>query len=102
MVVRDLRILSGPLQGSVLHYRDNSGLEVDAIVALPDGTWGAFEVKLGASQIDHAATSLLKFAGTVDQTKSGAPATLAVITPGGYGYRRPDGVDVVPLAALSP
>jgi predicted AAA+ superfamily ATPase len=102
MVVRDLRILSGPLQGSVLHYRDNSGLEVDAIVVLPDGTWGAFEVKLGAGQIDQAATSLLKFADTVDQTRSGAPATLAVITPSGYGYRRPDGVDVVPLAALSP
>jgi predicted AAA+ superfamily ATPase len=102
MVVRDLRILSGPLQGSVLHYRDNSGLEVDAIVVLPDGTWGAFEVKLGAGQIDQAATSLLKFADRVDQNRSGAPASHAVITPSGYGYRRPDGVDVVPLAALSP
>lgn len=102
LVVRDLRVLSGPLHGEVLHYRDSSGLEVDVIVALPDGTWGAFEVKLGTGHIERAAASLLKFAATVDQRKSGPPAVLGVITPGGYGYRREDGVDVVPLAALGP
>lgn len=102
LVVRDLRVLAGPLHGEVLHYRDSSGLEVDVIVVLPDGTWGAFEVKLGAGHVEQAATSLLKFAATVDQRKSGPPAVLGVITPGGYGYRRDDGVDVVPLAALAP
>ncbi|UZN02975.1 ATP-binding protein [Cellulomonas sp. S1-8] len=102
LVVRDLRVLSGPLHGEVLHYRDSSGLEVDAIVVLPDGTWGAFEVKLGAGHVESAAASLRKFAATVDQRKSGPPAVLGVITPGGYGYRREDGVDVVPLAALGP
>ena len=30
LVVRDLRVLCQPLDGSVLHYRDNKGLEVDA------------------------------------------------------------------------
>ena len=102
LVVRDLRVLSGPLHGEVLHYRDSSGLEVDAIVVLPDGTWGAFEVKLGPTHVDRAAASLLKFAATVDQRRSGPPAVLGVITPNGYGYRREDGVDVVPLAALAP
>ncbi len=102
LVIRDLRVLSAPLGGQVLHYRDNSGLEVDAIVLLPDGRWAAFEVKLGTAQIDAAAASLLKFAATVDQAKSGPPTTLGVITPGGYGLRRTDGIDVVPLAALAP
>lgn len=102
LVVRDLRVLAGPLHGEVLHYRDSSGLEVDAVVVLPDGTWGAFEVKLGVGHVEQAATSLRKFAATVDQRKSGPPAVLGVITPGGYGYRREDGVDVVPLAALAP
>jgi hypothetical protein len=29
------------------HYRDDYGIEVDAIVQLHDGRWGAFEIKLG-------------------------------------------------------
>ncbi len=52
--------------------------------------------------MDAAAASLRKFADTVDHRRSGAPTVLGVIVPGGYGYRRADGVDVVPLVALAP
>ena len=102
LVVRDLRVLAQPLDGRVSHYRDNTGLEVDAIVQLADGRWAAFEVKLGIGAVDQAAASLLKFAGIVDTTKSGEPAALAVITSTGYGYTRPDGVAVIPIGALGP
>lgn len=102
LVIRDLRVLSQPLGGRVLHYRDKSGLEVDAIVQLDSGRWGAFEVKLGAGFADQGAASLLKFASVVDTERVGAPAVLAVITGTGYGYMRPDGVAVVPIAALAP
>ena len=37
MVIRDLRILAQPLDGDVYHYRDNYGLEIDAIVQLARG-----------------------------------------------------------------
>jgi hypothetical protein len=37
LVIRDLRVLSQPLDGEVLHYRDDYGVEVDAIVQLHDG-----------------------------------------------------------------
>lgn len=37
LVVRDLRIHAQTLGGQVLHFRDNKGLEADAIVALDDG-----------------------------------------------------------------
>ena len=102
MVVRDLRIYAQAMDAAVLHYRDNTGLEVDAIVEAADGRWGAFEVKLGHAQIDDAASSLLTFASRVDTAKSGAPSALGVIVPNGYGYRRPDGVHVIPVAALGP
>lgn len=102
MVVRDLRVLSGPLGGIVSHYRDSNGVEADAIVELPDGTWGAFEVKLGPERVDEAAASLRRFKSAVDTRKSGEPAVLGVITTATYGYVRDDGVAVVPIGALCP
>ncbi len=100
LVVRDLRVLSQPLGGSVLHYRDNKGLEVDAIVELADGRWAAFEIKLGQTAIDQAATSLSKFRDVVDIERRGEPAVLGVITATGYGYVRDDGIAVIPIGTL--
>ncbi|HEY3672832.1 MAG TPA: DUF4143 domain-containing protein [Acidimicrobiia bacterium] len=102
LVVRDLRVLSGPLGGEVFHYRDSNGTEVDIIVMLPGGTWGAFEVKLGAGQIDTAAESLHRFMKQIDTTRVGEPAVLGVVTIAGFGYTRPDGISVIPVAALAP
>jgi predicted AAA+ superfamily ATPase len=102
LVVRDLRVFAQPLAGEVFHYRDNNGLEVDAIVALADGRWGAFEIKLGPAMVDAAAAALLRFASIVDISKSGPPAVLGVVCATGYGYRRPDGVCVIPVGALGP
>lgn len=102
LVVRDLRIFAQANDGSVLHYRDSSGLEVDGIVEAADGRWGAFEVKLGQGHVDEAAASLIKFADRVDTSKCGAPVVLAVIVGTGYGYVRPDGVAVIPIGALGP
>jgi len=102
LVVRDLRVYADAADGAVHHYRDSDGLEVDAIVEARDGTWGAFEVKLGAGQIDQAASRLLKFAEKIDTAKVGAPAVLGVVTASGYGLTRPDGVVTIPIGALGP
>ena len=102
LVIRDLRVYAGSSDAEVLQYRDNTGLEVDAVVQAADGAWAALEIKLGAGMIDAAAAALRRFAGRVDAARSGAPAALAVIVPGGYGYVRDDGVGVIPLAALGP
>jgi len=102
LVVRDLRVLSQPLDGQVLHYRDNKGLEVNAVVTTGDGAWGAFEVKLGQSRVDAAAATLLAFAKKIDTTRCGEPGVLAVITATGLAYRRKDGVHVVPIGTLGP
>lgn len=102
LVIRDLRVLSQPLGGEVMHYRDHYGTEVDAVVQLADGRWGAFEIKLGQGMVDDGARSLTTFAEQIDVTRSGTPSVLAVITPGGYGHVRKDGIAVVPLGALGP
>ena len=102
LVVRDLRIYAQKLGGQVHHWRDQNQHEVDVVVTLPDGRWGAFEVKLNAADTDRAAASLLSFATKVDQGKAGPPAALGVITPTGFAYRRPDGVAVLPIGTLGP
>ena len=102
MVIRDLRVHAQAMGARVYHYRDNTGLEVDAIVEAGPRRWAAFEIKLGLSRIDDAAKSLLKFADRVDTSRCGEPAALGVIVERGYGYVRPDGVSVIPLGALGP
>lgn len=102
LVVRDLRVYAQSLDGEVFHYRDDYGVEVDAVVQLPDGRWGAFEVKLGEGLVDEGAASLRRFARQVDTARSGEPAILAVICGRGYGYVRDDGIGVVPIGGLGP
>lgn len=100
-LVRDLRVYAQPLDGEVFHYRDQSGLEVDAIIDTGD-QWAAFEVKLGAGQVDQAAQNLARFMNRVDTEKRGEPALLGVIVGTGYGYVRDDGIHVIPVGALGP
>ncbi|WP_254968047.1 ATP-binding protein [Cyanobium sp. CH-040] len=102
LVVRDLRVLAQALDGQVFHYRDNYGVEVDAIVELRDGRWGAIEIKLGPGQVETGAAGLLRFREQIDSRRTGKPAFLAVVCGSGYGYRRSDGVSVVPVGALGP
>jgi uncharacterized protein len=102
LVVRDLRVYGQAFDAQVFHYRDSTDLEADAIVERRDGTWAAFEIKLGPGAVDAAAGKLLRVADRVDQAKHGRPAVLGVITGWGYGYRRADGVAVIPIGALAP
>ncbi len=103
LVVRDLRIYAELLRASVFHYRDNTGLEVDAVVEHPDGSWVAAEVKLGGERaIEAAAQSLSRLRDRVDTSRIGEPAALVVVTATGHPYTRPDGVSVIPVTALGP
>jgi hypothetical protein len=102
MVIRDLRVYAQGQDADVLHYRDNTGLEVDAIVETGDGRWAAFEIKLGPGLIDDGVANLLKFVDRVDTRKCGSPVLLGVIVGAGYGYMRKDGVAVIPVGALGP
>ncbi|MCP9860804.1 hypothetical protein KBZ33_17165, partial [Cyanobium sp. Cruz-8D1] len=102
LVIRDLRVLAQGLDGEVFHYRDDYGVEVDAIVQLRDGRWGAIDIRLGQGQVEAAAEGLLRFRQQIDTGRTGEPAFLAVVCGSGYGYRRAEGIAVVPLGALGP
>lgn len=104
MCIRDLRCYADALDGEVLHYRDKSGLECDAVIRLRDGRYGLAEVKLGGeTAIAEGAANLRKLAGKIDTQRIPAPSFLAVITGTGTLSRpRPDGVQVVPLRTLRP
>lgn len=101
MVVRDLRVYAAALGGEVFHYRDNTGLEADAIIELPDGEWAAFEIKLGSAPAvtDAAAAALRKLR---ERVAGRPPRALVVITGTGVGFPRPDRVLQIPAAALAP
>lgn len=101
LVIRDLRVYGQAIGATVSHYRDATGAEADAILELRDGRWAAVEVKLGQHRIDEGARSLLRVVDHVDTERHGPPAFTAVITGWGYAYRRPDGVFVLPIGALT-
>jgi len=101
MVIRDLRIYADKLGGKVYHYRDSSGLEVDAIIEFPNSSWAAFEIKMGFIAQDEGAKNLLKLAEKIDSSKSSKPLSLAVIASNGFAYERADGVKVIPINTLT-
>ena len=102
MAVRDLQVYVSAMGGEVRHYRDNAGLECDAIVHLDDGRWGAVEIKLGGDDlIEEGAQSLKTLrAKIVEKSDEQAPVFLMVLTAVGTLYQREDGVLVVPINML--
>lgn len=104
MAVRDLRVYASVLGGEVRHYRDNAGLECDAVVHLEDGRWGAIEIKLGGDKlIEEGATSLKTLKAKIEQkSDERAPSFLLVLTAVGSSYLREDGVYVTPINLLKP
>ncbi len=104
MVVRDLRVYSAPLGAEIFHYRDDTGLEIDAVIERQDGAWIAAEVKLSpaAEVVDRAAVSLLRLRDKIAARRAQDMVGLMVVTSVGAAYRRPDGVHVVPIIQLGP
>ena len=102
--VRDLSVYAGSMGGVVKHYRDNAGLECDAVVHLEDGRWGGIEIKLGGDDlINDGAESLKKLRDKiVEKSDEKAPSFLLVLTAVGGAYKRDDGVFVAPINLLRP
>lgn len=101
LVIRDLRVYAQANDAAVSYYRDNTGLEVDAVVQQAGGRWAGFEVKLGsAAGIADAVKNLLTFRERIDTKRSGAPALLGIIVSQGPILRRDDGISIIPVGAL--
>ena len=101
-VIHDLTVLASPLGGEVRHYRDSSNREIDAVMTLPDGRWGAVEVKLGGQQLRVGATSLQAAIRQIDTAAVGVPAFQLVVTGTGPILVTDDDTVTAPLSALAP
>lgn len=97
---RDLKIYAECIGAKLYHYRENdTGVEVDAIIELSDGEYGAIEIKLGSNKIDEAVEGLNRFYNLAEVK----PKFMCVIC-GLYdaALKRPDGIYVFPITALKP
>lgn len=99
---RDLRIYAQSFGAELFHYQDYKGRKIDAVIQLPDASWAAFEIKLGANQIDAAAEGLLSLQREIAADPKGKPPKTLCVLCGlsSAAYQRPDGVFVVPITAL--
>ena len=102
LCVRDLRVYAGAMGASVWHYRDARGLECDAIIELPDGRWGAVEIKLQQRHENDAAANLLRIQSLVRSQHGGPASFLIIVAADGFAYRRSDGIIVAPITCLMP
>ena len=106
LVIRDLRVFLSTYPGlgnDVFYYRDENGLEVDAIVQRGN-SWGGVEVKLSDTKADDGARNLLRLRNKIcanPSAQNAEPAFLAVVVGrGNLAYTRDDGVHVIPAALL--
>lgn len=98
---RDLKIYAESFGGTLYHYQDYDNKEIDAVIELNNGEWCAFEIKLGANQIDKAAESLLNIKKEIIKSGGIPPKVLCIICGmSNAAYLREDGVYVVPITAL--
>lgn len=107
LVIRDLKAYSSSNHGKISYYRDRYGLEADCVLHLEDGRYALVEVKLGDGEIDQGAKHLLQIERLIkerNETEKECPLPLPtvkmVITGSQYGYKREDGVFVVPIGCL--
>ncbi len=100
--IHDLRVYAQPHRADVRFYRDNKGLEVDAIVEANDGRWVAVEVKLGHNRADEGARNLLALTSKLSPESLAACGALLLVVADSPTYTRPDGVIVTSIAALGP
>lgn len=106
LCIRDLLVYSSSVNGEVLYYNDDSGLEANCVVYLSDGRYALIEFKLGNREIDKGAENLLKLKKLIKNSVKNKkidleePSFLAVITGGEMAYTRDDGVKVIPIGCL--
>ncbi len=107
LCIRDLKVYSSAMNGQVSYYHDRYGLEADAVLHLKDGRYALIEFKLGSKEIDMGAKHLCEIERLINeynkkekQVPLRLPDLKLVITATEYGYKRDDGVYVIPIGCL--
>lgn len=107
LCIRDLKVYSSKMNGKISHYHDRYGLEADCVLHLQNGRYALIEFELGSKEIEEGAKHLLKLEELIKehnrdekQVPLRLPDLKMIITGTKYGYRRDDGVLVVPIGCL--
>ena len=105
--MRDLKIYSQSKGGTISYYRDRYGLEADCVLHLQDGRYALIEFKLGEREVEEGANHLCKIETIVKeynkketQCPIPEPNLKLIITATQFGYKRVDGVLVIPIGCL--
>lgn len=101
LIIRDLKVYASSFNAKTYHYQDYNNNEIDQIIELEDGSWFAFEIKLGANKIEEAANNLIKIKNENIESKGKPLKKMCdIFGLSNVAYVRPDGVYVVPITAL--
>jgi predicted AAA+ superfamily ATPase len=99
--VRDLSVYAESLGAELKHYRDSSGLEVDAIVKLPNGEYGAVEIKIASEKnISEGISSLNSFSKKMKENELKLPSFRMILTSHGSCRKTEDNIYIVPINLL--
>ena len=105
LCMRDMWIYMDVIDGSVRHYRDQTGLECDAVLENFNGDYALVEIKLGGERlVEEGVRSLNAYWKLLDGKKMRKPVFRMILTAvGDYAYaRKEDGIIVCPISALKP
>ena len=101
LVERDLLTYVSTFGAKLYHYQDYDDNEIDAIIEMDDGSWCGIEIKLGANQIEEAASNLKRINNLIIKKGGNSAKSLCVICGlTNAAYKREDGVYVVPITSL--
>lgn len=108
LVIRDLSVYARALDllddVPVRYYRDDAGLEADAVVQLADGRWAALEFKVSEDKVPDGVASLRRMRDKLcsnPRSRTRAPEFMAVITGNGeYARMVEDGIYTIPIRLL--
>ena len=108
LVFRDLLAFASVDNSKVMHYRDDYGLEIDAVYRMADGKYALIEVKTGSDGITKAEKNLLKLKNLIKEYNAKDPevpykepsALIVICAAANMAYTLDSGVKIVPIGCL--
>ena len=101
MAIRDLSVYAESINGTLKHYRDSSGQEVDAIIETRNGDYSVIEIKIASEKnINEGIKSLNNFQNKLIKSNNKLPKFRMILTSHGNCYKTKDDIYVVPISVL--
>lgn len=101
LVERDLEIYAESLGAKLYHYQDYNNNEIDAVIEFSDGSWGAFEIKLGLAEAEEGTKKLTSICNNIIENGGVVPKFKCLVYgSGNMIYKTEDNVYIVPITSF--